>query len=76
MASLGEGGASLWGGEAWKRLAGEQRRENMDSLGFAAIWDRDGNKFEGVWAMLSGAGRWAWLGKVGRLLGQYTSRIV
>ena len=26
MASLGEGGTSLWGGESWKRLVGEELR--------------------------------------------------
>lgn len=38
---------------------------NMESLGFAAIWDRDGNTFEGMRAMCMGAGRRAWLGEVG-----------
>lgn len=73
MASLGEGGASLGRGGLEKAWKGEAEG-NVESQGFGAIWDRDGDKLEGMGAMCIGAGRRAWLGDVGLLLGQYTMR--
>ena len=35
MASLGEGGAALWGGEVWKRLTGE---EQQGTWNHRALW--------------------------------------
>lgn len=62
MAGLGEGGASLWGGEGWKRLTGEERWGTWNHW---ALWPSGTEMGINSGCGGSGAGRRAWLGEAG-----------